>query len=582
MAMTPDRKTAEKRPPSDSKVHLLHADCLYFDERLHRTAQILVGHVQFSHDGVLLFCDSALYYESTNSFDAFGHVRMNQGDTLMLNSEVLFYNGLDQLARARYDVELEHGTMTIYTDSLDFDRLYNLGYYFEGGRVLDHDNELTSDWGEYNPATHEAVFNYNVRLVNPAPPAKPETVLISDTLHYNTETAIAHIVGPSNIENGDNHIYSERGYYDTQKKHSHLLERSILTNNGKRLVGDSVVWNDDVAIAEAYGDIIYTDEVNKNMFTGEYCYYEDITGYVMATDSAVAIDYSQKDTMYAHADTFKVFTYNIDTDSTYRVVHAYYHMRAFRKDVQAVCDSMVYDTRDSILIMYRDPILWQAGQQQLGEEIRIFFNDEYIDSVQVLRQALSVEKIDSIHYNQVAGREMHTYFKDGEIYLSTSEGNVFVNYYPFDDDSIMVELNHTETSLLKMYVKERKVDRIWMPAATGVMYPIPLIPSNMYYLENFAWFDYIRPIDRYDIFEWRPKKAGSELKESVRHSAPKQKLSDIRKQRGIASETSENPENPEDPEASENPETLEPSDNSEESESPENSDSSENPNTNTN
>lgn len=582
MAMTPDRKTAGQRPPSDSKVHLLHADCLYFDERLHRTAQILVGHVQFSHDGVLLFCDSALYYESTNSFDAFGHVRMNQGDTLMLNSEVLYYNGLDQLARARYDVELEHGTMTIYTDSLDFDRLYNLGYYFEGGRVLDHDNELTSDWGEYNPTTHEAVFNYNVRLVNPAPPAKPETVLISDTLHYNTETAIAHIVGPSNIENGDNHIYSECGYYDTQKKHSHLLERSILTNNGKRLVGDSVVWNDDVAIAEAYGDIIYTDEVNKNMFTGEYCYYEDITGYVMATDSAVAIDYSQQDTMYAHADTFKVFTYNIDTDSTYRIVHAYYHMRAFRKDVQAVCDSMVYDTRDSILIMYRDPILWQAGQQQLGEEIRIFFNGEYIDSVQVLRQALSVEKIDSIHYNQVAGREMHTYFKDGEIYLSTSEGNVFVNYYPFDDDSIMVELNHTETSLLKMYVKERKVDRIWMPAATGVMYPIPLIPSNMYYLENFAWFDYIRPIDRYDIFEWRPKKAGSELKESVRHSAPKQKLSDIRKQRGITSESSESPESPDNTEAMENLQALEPSDNSEHSESPADSVYSENSETNTN
>jgi hypothetical protein len=232
--------------------------------------------------------------------------------------------------------------------------------------------------------------------------------------------------------------------------------------------------------------------------------------------------------------------------------------------------------------MYRDPILWQAGQQQLGEEIRIFFNGEYIDSVQVLRQALSVEKIDSIHYNQVAGREMHTYFKDGEIYLSTSEGNVFVNYYPFDDDSIMVELNHTETSLLKMYVKERKVDRIWMPAATGVMYPIPLIPSNMYYLETFAWFDYIRPIDRYDIFEWRPKKAGSELKESVRHSAPKQKLSDIRKQRGITSESSESPESPDNTEAMENLQALEPSDNSEHSESPADSVYSENSETNTN
>lgn len=533
MAVTPVRKTDEERPPSSSKVYLLHADRLFFDDRLHATAQILVGDVQFSHDGVLLSCDSALYYESTNSFDAFGHVRMNQGDTLLLDSEVLFYNGLDQLARARYNVVLQHGTLTIYTDSLDYDRLYDLGYYFEGGRVLDHDNELTSDWGEYSPARHEAIFNYNVHLVNPASPAKPETTLISDTLHYNTETAVAYIVGPSNIVNGENHVYSERGYYDTQKKHSHLLERSILTNNGKRLVGDSVVWNDDVATAEAFGRVIYTDEVNKNKLTGEYCYYEDTTGYIMATDSAVAIDYSQSDTMYAHADTFKIFTYNLDTDSTYRVMHAYHHMRAFRNDIQAVCDSMVYDSRDSILFMYRDPILWQGGQQQLGEEIQIFFNDSTIDSIQVMRQALSVERLDSIHFNQVSGHVMHTYFQNGEVCLSTSEGNVFVNYYPFDDDSVMVELNHTETSLLKMFVKDRKVDHIWMPAATGTMYPIPLIPPNMYYLQNFAWFDYIRPLDKNDIFEWRPKKAGTELKESVRHSAPKQKLSDIRKKRGI-------------------------------------------------
>ncbi|MBO7498575.1 MAG: hypothetical protein J6T64_05205, partial [Bacteroidaceae bacterium] len=114
-------------------------------------------------------------------------------------------------------------------------------------------------------------------------------------------------------------------------------------------------------------------------------------------------------------------------------------------------------------------------------------------------------------------------------YLSTSEGNVFVNYYPFDEDSVMVELNHTETSLLKMFVKNKKVDHIWMPAATGTMFPIPLIPADMYFLQNFAWFDYIRPRDRYDIFEWRPKKAGTELKQSVQRAAPRQKLSDVKR-----------------------------------------------------
>ena len=165
---------------------------------------------------------------------------------------------------------------------------------------------------------------------------------------------------------------------------------------------------------------------------------------------------------------------------------------------------------------------------------------------------------------------MHSYFKDGELYLSTSEGNVFVNYYPFDEDSVMVELNHTETSLLKMYVKNRKVDRIWMPAATGVMYPIPLIPADKYYLQNFAWFDYIRPVDRYDLFEWRPKKAGTELKESVRHSAPKQRLSEIKKKRGIETPPPSSPK-VEEP----LPEVVEPTDTTSNIELPENIEQSE-------
>lgn len=521
----PDRRG---RKPSDSRVYLLHADKLYFDDQIHSEAQFLVGNVSFRHDDVLMYCDSALFYEASNSFDAYGHVKMLQGDTLSLHGDVLFYNGLDQIARVRHNVILKHRNSILYTDSLDYDKLYGMGYFFEGGRLIDQGNELTSDWGEYTPATKEAVFNYNVKLVNPAPPKKAKTTLVSDTLHYNTGTGIAHIVGPSNIEHGSSHIYSELGYYDSKKDVSYLLNRSILTNEGKRLVGDSVIWDDKLRQGKAYGNIVYTDTPNKNMFTGNYCLYNDSTGYSEAADSAVAIDYSQKDTLYAHADTFKVFTYNLNTDSVYRVLHAYKHMRAYRRDVQAVCDSLVYNGKDSVMTMYKDPILWQEGQQLLGEEIKAFFNDSTIDSVQVLRQALSVERIDSVHYNQVTGNEMHTYFRDGEVYLSTSIGNVYVKYYHMGEDSILADMNHTETTFLKLFMKNRKVDRIWMPAATGSFYPIPLIPSDMLYVENFAWFDYIRPIDRFDIFHWRPKAEGTELKKIVRRQAPRQKLKDIK------------------------------------------------------
>lgn len=532
-AMPPakQRKSSPRRQ-SDSRVHLLHADKLYFDQYVNSTAQFLVGNVKFQHEGTLMYCDSALFYESTNSFDAFGNVRMLQGDTLSLTGDVLYYNGLDQLARVRHNVVLKHLKTELYTDSLDYDRLYNLGYFFEGGKLLDQGNQLTSDWGEYNPATREAVFNYNVKLLNPAPPAETKTTLVSDTLHYNTQSGVARIFGPSNIEHGDSHIYSESGFYDTQTDNSYLLDRSILSDNGKKLIGDSVVWDSELKVGKAFGNAEFVDVVNKNMFSGNYAYYDDANGYAEAADSAVLMDFSQgPDTMYIHADSFKVYTYFIDTDSMYRTMHGIRHVRAYRSDLQAVCDSLVYNSKDSCMVMYYDPILWQVGQQLVGEEIRAFLNDSTVDSVQVLRQALSVERIDSVHYNQATGNEMHSYFRNGEIYLTTLDGNVLVKYYPFDDDSLMIGMNHVETTELKLYMDDRKVQKIWMPAATGTIYPVPLIPPDQLYLENFAWFDYIRPSDKDDIFNWRTKRAGSELKESVRREAPKQRLNEISKKK---------------------------------------------------
>ena len=146
----------------ESSIFLLHSDRLYHDSQIDTKAQILVGNVQFRHEDIFMYCDSALFYESSNSLNAFGNVRMNQGDTLNLTGDILYYDGTEKLARVRNNVVLIHGDMTLYTDSLDYDRLYNVGYFFEGGHLITKDNDLTSDWGEYRPETKDAVFNFNV------------------------------------------------------------------------------------------------------------------------------------------------------------------------------------------------------------------------------------------------------------------------------------------------------------------------------------------------------------------------------------------------------------------------------------
>lgn len=525
---------------SESRIYLLHSDRLFHDTQIDAKAQILVGNVQFRHDDVFMYCDSALFYEASNSLDAFGNVRMVQGDTVSLVGDVMFYDGLDKLARVRNNVVLIHGQMTLYTDSLDYDRLYNVGYFFEGGRIVTTDNEMTSDWGEYRPETKVAVFNYNVHMVSPAPPQQTRTTLLTDTLYYNTVTSVANARGPSTIDDGGCHIYTEFGYMNSKSNDLTLLMRSEMSNNGKKLIGDSIVWNSVDSIGEAFGNVVYTDLLNKNAMTGNYCYYDDRTGYSLGTDSACIIDFSQgADTMYMHADSIKMYSFNLKTDSAYRTMHAYNHVRMFRRDMQGVCDSLVYQTRDSMMIMYKDPIVWTGSQQLLGEEIQAFMNDSTIDSIYVLRQTLSCERLDSLHYNQVAGHEMHSYMENGELKMTHVIGNVIVNYFPLDEDSLLIAMNHMESTEMKMYMGEnRRMKKIWMPAATGTFYPIPMIPGDVRFLENFQWFDYVRPLDPQDIFKWRGKSSGTELKKSVQRKAPLQNIKKIGKKHGNVQDAS--------------------------------------------
>ncbi|MBQ9656212.1 MAG: hypothetical protein IJV38_09370 [Prevotella sp.] len=517
------KRTTRKRAKAaqqDKRVYLVHADNLHYDQFLNGDAQVLNGHVHFRHVGANLYCDSAHFYEQSNSFEAFGHVKMVQGDTLRLTSDYAYYDGNDQLAQARHNVVLKHRKTTLYTDSLDYDRLYSFGNFFEGGKLVDGNSTLTSDWGEYHTDSKLAMFYYDVQLKD------KNMFLTTDSLYYDTRTSTAHIVGPSSIVSGGSTIQSSNGYYNTRTEQSKLYDRSVIRDQGCTLIGDSVFHNAKDGTNYAYDNVVFTDSVNKTMLLSDRCEYNDSTGYAMATWNAIAVDFSQPDSLFMHADTFKIYTYHIHTDSVYRKLHAYNRVRAYRTDVQAVCDSLVYNSQDSCMTMYRDPIIWNEGQQLFGETIYAWMKNGKMDRAHVVGQAFSAEQMpDSVHFNQVSSKEMKAFFRDGQLSESHAIDNVLIIYYPVDDsDSTLIGLNYTETPLMKMFMENRKMKRIWMEKPTGTLYPMTQIPPGKDFLPGYAWFDYVRPLDKDDIFNWRPKKGGTELKEQKRREAPKNRI----------------------------------------------------------
>lgn len=487
-----------------SLVYLENSETLNYDQLKNPDVQVLRGNVRFRHDNALMYCDSAYFYEKANSLDAFGHVKIVQGDTLFVFGDVLYYDGNVKLARLRYNVRMENRKTTLTTDSLNYDRMTNLAYYYTGGKIFDQVNTLTSIWGQYSTKTNDALFKQNVKLVN------KNYVLDADSLRYNTKSHIANMVGRTHIRyNDETDIYTTRGWYNTATERSMLLNRSLVHHkDGKTLIGDTIFYDKKQKYGEGFMHVIMKDSAQKTTLYGNYSYYNDGSKVGMATDSAMLVDWSSKDTMYVHADT--LFT---SKDSIYDLARGYYNVRFFRNDVQGLCDSLAYSARDSILNMYGDPVLWTDNNQLSGEFIQAHVKNKKVNKIHIQRAAMAVQFNDSVFYNQLSGKEIIAHVDSGQLKRVNVNGNAETLYYPVDDkDTTLIGMNKTQSSFVVMHFKNKKIDRVVLTSASnGTMYPLPGLKTDQIYLKNFFWLDEQRPHKPAEVFTFFPKKKRNKL-----------------------------------------------------------------------
>ncbi|MFV0397831.1 MAG: OstA-like protein [Bacteroidales bacterium] len=489
-----DTTKVSKDSTTKTFVYLERADSLVFDEATTRNANLFLGNVCFRHDSAYMYCDSAYFFEAQNSLEAYGNVRIVQGDTLFVYGDYLLYDGNTQLAQIRENVKMENRNVTLLTDSLDYDRAANIAYYFEGGVIADSGNVLTSRRGTYFPATKETLFEENVKLEN------DKFVLTTDSLQYNTSTSIATFIAFTNIVSDSSVINTTNGWYNTQSEYSVLLDRSEVWNKHRKVVGDSLVYDKQVGKAEVFGRVEMRDTTENMALFGEYAFFDEKTEYSFITDSALFIQYGKEDTLYLHADSLKSLP-----DSIFKIVRAYKQVRFYRTSGQGVCDSMEFFTRDSMLHMYTSPVLWSGENQLTGDTISALMNDSTIQYAHIRPFAFSVQQVDSLCFNQLSGKDMMVYFNDGELERIDLNGNVETIFYPLEEDSTMIGLNRAVSSFLTMYMKNQKLERLKMwPNIEGSLTPLLKIVDENRHLKGFNWYNEIRPTGPEDVFR-KPK-----------------------------------------------------------------------------
>jgi lipopolysaccharide export system protein LptA len=358
-------EAAAQTSPS-GRVEILNADRLDFDDHLAPGAQRLIGNVRLKHVDALMFCDSAYLYPDQH-VRAYGHVAIRQGDTLDLKADRLDYTGEKRVATVAGKVVLSDPGMTLTTEALTYDLTASRATYTDSARIESRrdGNTLTSRNGTYLTALHRFIFSGNVRIEH------PERLITADTLQYATGTGVADFIGPTHITQNETHMYCERGTYDTRNNTGRFTRAGRITTQGRTLTGDSLLYDRTAGIGSGWGNVQVADSANDILVRGNRGIYHEKQGSSMITGRAELLMPMNGDTLFLHADTLFASTDNVQG----RNVTARRNVRFFKSDMQGTCDTMRYNTSDSLVRLRGNPMLWSATDQLTGDSMRLAIAD---------------------------------------------------------------------------------------------------------------------------------------------------------------------------------------------------------------
>ena len=482
--------------------------------------QIVVGDVEFRKGDMFMYCDSAHFYDNPGALQAYGNVRMEQGDTLFVYADELNYADSTQLAILYADpgkkVRLINKDVTLTTDVFNYDMGIELGYYEVGGVLTDKENRLDSWYGEYSPSSKDALFKENVHLNSLG---ENDTLdIYTEEMLYNTLTHIAILDTTSTIISADGTIYTTSGVYNTETSQADLYHRSlVVASNGNTLTGDTLYYDRNLGFGEAFGNIELTDTTNKVILNGDYGFYFEIADSALVTGRALAKEYSSpSDTLYMHGDTIRTFivitpeqalndSVTVPADTTHHLIAAP-HVKFFRNDLQGLCDSMTFVQRDSMMYMNYHPVVWNESKQIFGNVIQVHLRDSTADWARLPEFGFMAEWIDEEFYNQLTGKEMYATFANGTIKHLDVSGNVQAIMLPMENDSTYNKIANLESSFLSADFKNQTIEYLKMwPETPGTMTPLYLAKKSLFYLPQFRWLEPLRPTSPQDVFNIPPE-----------------------------------------------------------------------------
>ena len=501
------------KPKTGAKIEILNANSLEYDESTGKKAKKLIGNVQLKHDDALMFCDSAYIFSETNTLNAYSNVKITQGDSLQLFGDSLSYDGNSKKAILRGNIRLINKDIILTTQFLDYDRITNVAYYFDGGKMISRKEQdtLTSKRGYYHSESQAVFFKENVVLKN------PQYTIFSDTLKYQSQTETVYFLGPTTIESNQNLIYTENGWYNTTTNISEFYGNSYLYSENRFIYGDSIYYNRELGVGKITCNAIINDTTAKLEIHGDDVIMYEKKDSAIITKEALLMQFMDNDTLFMHADTFKIYTsyqkmiiqdslaLNQDstTTDTIRNLLAYHNAKFFKSDMQGKADSIVYNFADSTVNFYTEPVIWSDKNQLTADFIYLLLSNKEIHSIYLKEKAFIISKADSLlpNFNQIKGENMVGYFLEKKLYKIEVNKQAETIFFAKDDAEKYIGVNKAFGNNMLIFLADNTLKSVtFIKDPEGIFYPIKEPSPKDLILKGFNWDESKKPMDKFGVF----------------------------------------------------------------------------------
>jgi lipopolysaccharide export system protein LptA len=470
-------------------VDILNSDMLYIQNIGGEDIKKLIGHVQLQQGDAIMNCDSAIILPN-NDVDAQGHILINKGATVKLSGNFLYYNSTSKTALVRGNVKLSDGKMILATSEINYLLTPDIGMYVTGGVVTSEDTKIKSQRGTYYATTKEVYFKDNVKVTN------PKYTLTSDTLRYNMQSKFVTFYGSTKIFNDSSTILCDNGWYDSKQNIASFGVGTVIYSGAQKLQSDSLYYFRSTGYGQVFKKYTFTDTAMKAEMTGTYAQYFDKEKKVIGYDRPLMTSYDDKEApLYIRAEILKT-----EQPKGVKAFYGYKKVRIYKKDFQAVCDTMIYNYADSVFRLYRNPTIWNDSSQLLGDTIFLQTSNRKPKLAHLLQNAFVAEHLEKEIYNQMKGDVINIHFKNGKTEKLHTIENAESKYYGKEEGKGYEGLNSAKSREIISYFEDGKIQRIqFIYKPEAVFTPMQKLTNDLLKIKGFKWKSGERPMGKGDL-----------------------------------------------------------------------------------